>query len=59
MRSVRWVKTYGADWKQMMRRAGAFAARDSLSTFIRTYEDSETVLEAKWTKWAEIESFKR
>ncbi|KAH6684053.1 hypothetical protein B0J14DRAFT_693318 [Halenospora varia] len=58
-RNMEIAESFGQPLIIMMRRAGAFAARDSLSTFIPTYEDSKTVLEAKWTKWAEIESFKR
>jgi hypothetical protein len=43
---------------QMLRRAGAFAPSNQMSADPRL-EDSEAVLESKWRKWAERESFKR
>lgn len=43
----------------MLRRAGAFAAPRNPSIFIPDRSDSEPVLESKWRKWAERESWKR
>ena len=43
----------------MLRRAGAFAAPRNPSMFIPDRSDSDSVLESKWRKWAERESWKR
>ncbi|PMD39393.1 hypothetical protein L207DRAFT_634003 [Hyaloscypha variabilis F] len=43
----------------MLRRAGAFASTANLFSADPRLEDSEAVLESKWRKWAERESFKR
>jgi hypothetical protein len=43
---------------QMLRRAGTFAPSNQMPADPRL-EDSEAVLESKWRKWAERESFKR
>jgi len=43
----------------MLRRAGAFAASRHPSPFIPERTDTETILESKWKKWAEMESYKR
>jgi len=44
---------------QILRRAGAFSEQhNSLATAPRE-DDSEGLLELKWRKWAELESFKR
>jgi hypothetical protein len=48
-----------ADRQQMLRRAGAFAATRNESLLSPSIEDSQAVLESKWRKWAEKESFKR
>jgi hypothetical protein len=44
---------------QMLRRAGAFAPAANQSSADPRREDSKPVLESKWRKWAERESFKR
>jgi hypothetical protein len=44
---------------QMLRRAGAFAPAANQSSADPQLEDPEAVLESKWRKWAERESFKR
>jgi len=44
---------------QMLRRAGAFAPVANQPSTDPRLEDSEAVLESKWRKWAERESFKR
>jgi hypothetical protein len=43
----------------MLRRAGAFAAPRHPSIFIPDRSDPDPVLESKWRKWAERESWKR
>jgi hypothetical protein len=43
----------------MLRRAGAFAPPGNASIFWPERKDSEAVLESKWRKWGERESFKR
>jgi hypothetical protein len=43
----------------MLRRAGAFATPTKHSVLIPDLGDSEAVLESKWRKWVERESFKR
>lgn len=43
----------------MLRRAGAFAALRNPSIFVPLRSDSDAVLESKWKKWAEKESWKR
>jgi hypothetical protein len=43
----------------MLRRAGAFAAPRQPLPFVPERSDSEAVLESKWSKWAERESYKR
>jgi hypothetical protein len=45
--------------EQMLRRAGAFAPAANQSSADPRLEDSKAVLESKWRKWAERESFKR
>jgi hypothetical protein len=45
--------------RQMLRRAGAFAPAANQSSADPQLEDPEAVLESKWRKWAERESFKR
>ena len=43
----------------MLRRAGAFTTPENQLSVDPRYEDSEAVLESKWKKWSERESFKR
>lgn len=43
----------------MLRRAGAFAPAGNASLLIPTSNDTDAILESKWKKWAERESFKR
>lgn len=43
----------------MLRRAGAFAAPGNPSIFVPERNDSDGVLESKWRKWVERESWKR
>lgn len=43
----------------MLRRAGAFAALRNPSIFVPQRSDSDAVLESKWRKWVEKESWKR
>ena len=43
----------------MLRRAGAFAPPLNSTIFWPERNDSDNVIESKWRKWAERESFKR
>ncbi|KAF8865705.1 hypothetical protein BDZ45DRAFT_684227 [Acephala macrosclerotiorum] len=43
----------------MLRRAGAFAPVGNASLLVPSPNDSDAVLESKWRKWVERESFKR
>lgn len=44
---------------QMLRRAGAFSDQHNLRLIVPAKDDSKAVLESKWAKWVERESFKR
>jgi len=43
----------------MLRRAGAFNDQHNSGVIIPGKEDSEALLELKWKRWIEVESFKR
>lgn len=43
----------------MIRRSGAFGHQKYSTPIVPTKDDSKELLQSKWKKWAEEESFKR
>ncbi|RDW85611.1 hypothetical protein BP5796_03936 [Coleophoma crateriformis] len=58
-RQMEIAESFGQPIIVMIRRSGAFGSQRSSSAIVPEMTDSATLLESKWKKWAEAESYKR